>query len=278
MRILDDYSLEMTAKNVPDLEAARELIPAGTRINVTYLGNEDLPMRLTASKAVKDFGFRPVPHISARRLESQEQLEEFLGALRDNGTVESVFAVGGDPETPMGPYDNSAELIESGVLPSFGVQDVSIAGHPEGHPDVSNEILWEALDAKYKTLKEQKLPGTILTQFSFDVDAVLTWIEAVRARGIDLPIRVGLPGPAGIKRLLGFARRFGVASSAGIAKKYGFSITNLLGTAGPDNLIKDLESRYDPAIHGVVKVHFYTFNGMTATSEWIRDFQAQQHS
>jgi methylenetetrahydrofolate reductase (NADPH) len=82
-----------------------------------------------------------------------------------------------------------------------------------------------------------------------------------------------VPGPAGIKRLLSFAARFGVASSAGIAKKYGLSLTNLMGTAGPDKFIKRLAKKLDPAKHGVVKLHFYTFGGLTATSEWIRDFK-----
>ncbi len=56
----------------------------------------------------------------------------------------------------------------------------------------------------------------------------------------DTQIRVGTPGPAGIKRLLGFARRFGIGANAMIVKKYGFSLTNLMGTAGPDRFVNDL--------------------------------------
>ena len=81
---------------------------------------------------------------------------------------------------------------------------------------------------------------SILTQFAFDTDPVLAWINAVRDRGIDTQIRVGTPGPAGIKRLLGFARRFGIGANAMIVKKYGFSLTNLMGTAGPDKFVTDL--------------------------------------
>ena len=55
-------------------------------------------------------------------------------------------------------------------------------------------------------------------------------------------IRVGTPGPAGIKRLLGFARRFGIGANAMIVKKYGFSLTNLMGTAGPDKFVTDLSA------------------------------------
>jgi len=276
--VMSDYSLEMTGKDVDKLDEARALIPAGTRINVTFLGNEDLEMRVSASRAVKDWGFTPVPHISARRLKSQEMLEEFLGRLQADGTSENVFVVGGDPTTPEGPYADSHEVILSGVLPDYGVKHVSVSGYPEGHPDIPHDALWKAIRDKDQTLKTAGLPGTVITQFGFDVDPVITWIEEVRGHGIELPIRIGVPGPAGIKRLLSYAKRFGVASSAGIAKKYGMSITNLMGTAGPDKFIRELEERYEPARHGEVKLHFYTFGGLKATQEWINQFEAKSLS
>ena len=272
-QLLEDFSLEMTGKDVPGLLDAAPLIPQGTRINVTFLGNEDLQMRLVASKAVLDGGFIPIPHISARRLTSQEQLEEFLGALQAQGTSTHVFSVGGDPSTPEGPYEDSHEVIKSGLLQQYGAVDVSIAGYPEGHPDISDDKLWAAITGKHATLTEQGTTGTILTQFGFDEEPVIDWIEKVRGAGIPYEIRVGVPGPAGIKRLLAFAARFGVASSAGIAKKYGLSLTNLMGTAGPDKFIKRLAKKLDTDKHGIVKLHFYTFGGLVATSEWIRDFK-----
>lgn len=273
--LLTDFSLEMTGKDVDDLRAAASVIPAGTRINVTFLGNEDPPMRLTAAKAVLEGGFTPVPHISARRLHDQAELEECLGALRDAGASGSVFAVGGDPATPEGPYADSESVIRTGLLPQYGVRHVSIAGYPEGHPDIPDDVLWAALRGKAAALKEQGLEGTIITQFAFDEEPVLAWIGRVRAEGIDLPIRIGVPGPAGVKRLIGFARRFGIGANAMIVKKYGFSLTSLIGTAGPDKLIGALAAGHDPARHGRVHLHFYTFGGLTATSQWIRDFRAQ---
>jgi methylenetetrahydrofolate reductase (NADPH) len=273
MKLVEQFSLEMTAKDLPNLAEARHEIPAGTRINVTYLGNEDLEMRRAAARAVKDWGFIPVPHISARRLQSGEQFAEFVGALKEDGTAESVFVIGGDPTTPEGPYEESLDLIRSGLLSQYGVKEVGIAGYPEGHPDISTEALWTALDAKTQAIRDHKLGGLIVTQFGFDVDPVISWLEQVRDRGIDLPIRIGVPGPAGIKRLLGYARRFGVNSSAGIAKKYGFSMTNLLGTAGPTRYIEELGSRLDPARHGSVRLHFYTFGGLTVTSDWVQKYQ-----
>jgi len=274
--LLDDFSLEMTGKDVPGLIDASSFIPKGTRVNVTFLGNEDLGMRLRAAKEAFDRGFIPVPHISARRLETEQQLTEFLGALNAQGTSEHLFSVGGDPEAPAGPFGSSLELIESGLLPEYGAKDISIAGYPEGHPGIREDLLWDALRNKHRSLTAQGLTGTILTQFGFDVDPVVEWIERVRAMDIDYEIRVGVPGPAGIKRLLSFAARFGVASSAGIAKKYGLSLTNLMSTAGPDRFISTLAQRLESEAHGVVKVHFYTFGGLAATAKWIREFEGER--
>ena len=291
LALVDGYSLEMTGKDVPDLLEAKDSIPAGTKINVTFLGNEDLEMRVVAAKTVRDLGFIPVPHISARRLASRAQLEEFLNRLQDVGATEHVFVVGGDPATPEGPYEDSYDVIRTGLLLDYGVKAVSIAGYPEGHPDISDDVLWRALDEKSLSLSQQGLDATILTQFAFDTDPVLAWIDAVRARGITSTIRVGTPGPAGIKRLLGFARRFGIGANAMIVKKYGFSLTNLMGTAGPDKFVTDLsallaaagpatsvdESSTAPtAVPGAVKLHFYTFGGLQATSEWARAYVAAQ--
>ena len=273
LELVSNYSLEMTGKDVPGLTEAKDSIPAGTKINVTFLGNEDLDMRVTASKAVRDMGFIPVPHISARRLKSQDQLEEFLGRLQEVGATDSVFAVGGDPAEPEGPYPDSLSVIRTGLLQKYGVKEVSIAGYPEGHPDIPTDVLWRHLEDKSAALKEQGLDATILTQFAFDTDPVIEWVQGVRSRGIESTIRIGTPGPAGIKRLINFARRFGVGANAMIVKKYGFSLTNLMGTAGPDKFVTDLSALLaeDPA-SGEVKLHFYTFGGLKATADWAHQY------
>jgi methylenetetrahydrofolate reductase (NADPH) len=271
--LFKDFSLEMTGKDAGKLEEARDTIPPGTRINVTFLENEDGRMRLDAVQAVKRFGYVPVPHISARRLRSQQLLEEYLSALAEQDACENVLVIAGDPTEPLGPYEDALAVIKSGLLQQYGARHIGVGGYPEGHPAIPESALWSALEGKVAALSQLGLPGVIITQFGFDVDPVLKWLAAVRERGIDLPVRVGVPGPAGVRRLLTYAHRFGVGTSAGIAKKYGFSITNLMGTAGPEKFIRALADGLDPERHGEVKLHFYTFGGLKATSEWIDGFR-----
>jgi methylenetetrahydrofolate reductase (NADPH) len=45
----------------------------------------------------------------------------------------------------------------------------------------------------------------------------------------------------------------------------GLSLANLMGTAGPDKFLRGLAANHDPAVHGDVKVHFYTFGGRAPT-------------
>ncbi len=271
--LLEGFSLEMTGKDIDDLRRAAPILPTGTRINVTFLGNEDLEMRVAAAAAVRDAGLVPVPHISARRLRDERQVTEFLARLQQVDASEHVFVVGGDPAQPEGPYPDALSVIRSGILADHGVRSVSIAGYPEGHPDIADDVLWRHLEDKTAALADHGLDVTIITQFAFDIDPVTTWIDGVRTRGIDVPIRVGTPGPAGIKRLLGFARRFGVGANAMIVKKYGFSLTNLMGTAGPDTFVADLaEALAHRATAGDVALHLYTFGGIEATARWAADF------
>ena len=268
------FSLEMTGKDGPALAEAADTIPPGTHVNVTYLGNEDLPMRVSAAAAVRACGFDPVPHISARRVLSAGELDGFLQELQAQAGPSRVFAVGGDPADPLGPYPDALSLITSGRLEAHGITQVAFGGYPEGHPEIDDATLWKALEDKAAAARDAGLAGSIITQFGFDTAPVLTWLAELRERGVDLPVRIGVPGPAGIKRLLAYARRFGVASSAGIAHKYGFSLTNLLGTTGPDRFVTDLAEALVPEVHGEVGLHLYTFGGLQATARWAVEFGA----
>lgn len=271
--LVDDFSLEITAKDVPALLAAAPLLPSRTRINLTFLGNEDTGLRVRAASEIRALGFTPVPHIAARRLASRRELDSFLKDLSSVGAADNLVIIGGDPTHAVGPFTDSLAVITSGALAEHGVAHVDIAGYPEGHPKISDDILWRALQDKISALQRQSVSYAVATQFAFDSAAVIAWVERLRGRGIAGPVRVGVPGPAGVQRLLRYALRFGVGSSASIVQKYGFSLTNLLGTVGPTQFVADLEANTDPKTRAGLSLHFYTFGGVKATAAWVKSYR-----
>lgn len=269
--ITDGFSLEMTAKDEASLRDAAPLIPAETPIAVTYLPGEEVDARVAATIAVRELGFEPMPHFSARRITSEDDFEAYLKAVVEKAGVRRCFIVAGDPPEAQGPYFDTMALIATGAFERAGIQAIGIGGHPEGHPNMSEAECWAVLETKVREIESRGMAPLVVTQFGFDPDAFLVWLKELRARGIMCPVRIGIPGPAGIKRLLAFAARCGVGASASVMKKYGVSITNLLGTAGPDKLV-DAFAKGLGEEHGRVRLHFYPFGGLRKTVEWIADF------
>lgn len=276
LALLDRWSIEITAKDAEELVRAAPLIPAGTKIPVTFLPNETFEARVAAAATVRRLGFIPIPHLSARRIHSREELEGFLSALQREAAIDHAFVVAGDPPQPMGPFADALALIQSDLLGRHGVTRVGISGYPEGHPEIGSDKLWDAGRDKRLALTERGHDFAIVTQFAFDAEPVLEWIARQRTEGIQALIRVGVPGPASVKTLLRFAARCGVGASAKVMSRYGLSMTRLLGNAGPDQLIEDLAAGLDPAVHGDVRLHFYPFGGIENTAAWIRDYQKRR--
>lgn len=269
--ITEGFSLEMTAKDEMSLRDAAPLIPAETPVAVTFLPGEDVGARVAATVAVRELGFEPMPHFSARRITSEDDFEGYLKAVVEQAGVERCFIVAGDPPEPVGPYFDTSALIATGAFERSGIKAIGIGGHPEGHPNMSVAECWAVLESKVAEIERRGMAPLIVTQFGFDPDAFLAWLKELRVRGIDAPVRIGVPGPAGIKRLLSFAARCGVGASTSVLKKFGISVTNLLGSAGPDKLVDAFAKGLGPE-HGRVRLHFYPFGGLTKTLEWLHAY------
>jgi len=270
--LLAGYSLDMTGE-LGELEQASAAIPPGTRIHVGFTDGQDLARRVSTAQAVERAGFVPVPVIAARRLRSKAMLREYLDRLQAAGVSGSVLVVAGDPAQPQGPYPDTASVIGSGVLEEHGVLQVSVAGHPGGHPAVDDSVMWPALTHKAAALEQRGLGGSVVMQFGFNPGLVLAWVAGMRERNIRLPVRVGVPGPASVRLLVSYASRCGVSVSAPVARDYGFSLTGPAATAAPDRFIRALASGYDARVHGELKLHFNPFGGFAATAEWISRFR-----
>jgi methylenetetrahydrofolate reductase (NADPH) len=270
----DGYSLEMTAKDIDALRAAAPRIAPETPVAITFLPGETMDARIAAAVEVRSLGFEPMPHLSARRITSRDELAAMVERSTAEAGVKRVFLVAGDPPVPVGPFADTMSLLRTGLFERNGIKAVGIAGHPDGHPAMDTEALWAALAEKRQEIADRGMASLIVTQFGFDADPFLAWLRELRDRGIDSPVRLGVPGPAGIKTLLRYAAHCGVGASASVMAKYGVSLTRLLGAAGPDKLVDAFARGIGPE-HGAVRLHFYPFGGLSRTVEWIGDYSAR---
>jgi methylenetetrahydrofolate reductase (NADPH) len=270
--------LEVCAKDTQALELASAYMAPGADISITFLPGEDYARRVEMARQIRNSGLNPIPHISARRIGTALELDTFLERLSKEAAVDSAFVIAGDLKEPRGVFADALTLIVNAQLARYGIRRVGIAGYPDGHPDISDATLWEALKLKGRWLEKEGYSYEIVTQFSFDSDAILAWLERLRQAHITAPVKIGVPGPASAKSLLKYAARCGVGASSRVMAKYGLSLTKLLSQTGPDALLCDLQTRLHPSLHGDVRLHFYPFGGILQTAEWARQFQALQQA
>jgi methylenetetrahydrofolate reductase (NADPH) len=273
--VTEGYSLEMTAKDRDALTIAAPQIAPDTPIAITFLPGETMDARIAAACHVRALGFEPMPHLSARRITSHDELAEMVARLTAEAGARRMFIVAGDPPVPAGPFADTLSVVRTGLMEAHGIKAIGIAGHPDGHPAMDIDGLWRTLDEKCAEITQRGMAPLIVTQFGFDAAPFLAWLKTLRARGIDVPVRIGVPGPAGIKTLLRFAAHCGVGASAAVMTKYGVSITKLLGTAGPDTLVDALAAGL-ATDHGPIRLHFYPFGGLERTVAWINDYSAKR--
>jgi methylenetetrahydrofolate reductase (NADPH) len=265
--LLRDFSLEITGRDVDRLSAAGDQLPAGTRVSITFLPGDDVGRLADVASRVRSLGLAPVPHISARRIQSGDELRRFLRALQTSAAIDKAFVVAGDASRALGPYDDALAIIRTGLFAEYGVRTVGVAGYPEGHPQIGVASLSRALLDKRTALSSQGLATEVITQFAFDAAPVAAWVRRLRSEGFAEQIRIGVAGPTSVQALIRFAARCGVGASTRILSKYGVSITRLLATATPDRFLQDLLNGLG-ADASTVRVHFYPFGGVDKVAAW----------
>ena len=268
-KLFENFSFEATTKDVANLGALSHKISPQKIITVPYLPTETNEARIAATTALVSGGFQPMPHFSARRISSAAEFHALLDGVAKAG-AKRCLVIAGDPARAVGPYSESLTLIETNAFEQAGIETLGIAGHPEGHPAMSRDESFLVLARKSAAIEKRNMKVEIVTQFAFDADAVLRWLKDLRQRGISQPVRLGVAGPASLRTLLRFAALCGVASSASVIAKYGLSLTNLLGSSGPEKLVARLLTELRPE-HGQVRLHFYPFGGTAKTLDWIAE-------
>lgn len=263
-------SIEMSAHRPQDASEIAALLPVGTRVYVNHLPRHTLADSLTALKAVRAVGLEPVPHMAARRIASRAEAQSFLKrAVKDAG-VREVLLIGGDELQPLGPYTDSVAILREGLLSECGVQELGIAGYPEGHPRISSAMLAAAMHEKLRIAAEQGLGAYVLTQFSFAPGRIVEYCAEL-ARGFPgLSVYIGLAGPTNPLALLRYAQRCGVSASLRALRDQGVGAVKLVMHTDPrEQLIAFAHYCLGQSPCNVVGVHVYSFGGIAATANWM---------
>jgi len=277
--MLRGFSIELNPGDAKVMDAAPGRLEPGTEVFLTWIPGTN-PMETIAPAAkLRKAGLFPTPHIGARHVESAAQLEQFVSRLAGEAGVDRVLIIGGDRDQPAGPYDSTLAVMQSGILQKAGITRIAIGAFPEGNPAIPDALLIPALPAKVNFAKSSGLQTTIVTQFCFDAEPIIAWLHKIRGQGIDLPIRVGLAGPASIISLTRYALKCGVGNSIKVlTEKPAFA--KLLVDKGPEPIIRDVAAGIGPGdgSHlplGIAGLHFFVFGGFNKTVDWIQAQRAQ---
>jgi methylenetetrahydrofolate reductase (NADPH) len=230
-------------------------------ISVTYGAGGSTRERThaTLARVLKETCLTPAAHLTC----VDATREEVDAVIRDYWAigVRHIVALRGDPPggvgrpyTPTpGGYINAADLTAG--IKAIAPFEVSVAAYPEKHPDSATvdadiDMLWAKIDAG---------ATCAITQFFFDNEVYLRYLDRVRARGITIPIVPGIIPIHNFKQVSGFATRSGTSVPDWLGRRF----------EGLDN---DQDTRHLVAAavaaeqvlglvdHGITEFHFYTLN------------------
>jgi methylenetetrahydrofolate reductase (NADPH) len=267
--LVRNYSIETTVPQAARVEKFSDMVPPSTRLYIAHIPGTD-PLQTAALAArLRREGMEPVPHVVGRRIANLAALEEVLARLTGEAGVTQILVVAGDNAQPEGELTSGLQIIESGLLEKYKIRTFGVAGHPEGHRDVADPVLRDALRRKNAYADKTGATVYVVTQFAFSAEPVLAWEKSHGADIGKLPVTVGLPGLATAKTLLKYAMDCGVgASLTAFSKRYA-SLTKLLTVSAPDDAIvifaKHKEANPQSPINAF---HFFPFGGFKKTADW----------
>jgi methylenetetrahydrofolate reductase (NADPH) len=271
-----ESSIEVSHLESADIHASRDFLRAGQRIYVSHLPRQTWAQTLDVCARVVAAGFEPVPHVPVRLLKHEQELDAILSAIRDVGATK-LLLISGDYDKPVGPYQQVLEVMRSGKLQKYGFSRISVAGHPEGHPNVPQDEIRRAQLEKLSEGAASGLQVTLVTQFFFEAAPFLDWARDLRRAGAETPIVAGLPGPARIARLLRLATHCGIGPSIRALSTRSKAMLNLLSDQSPDKLLDELATgwQHEPGLFD--GIHVYSFGGFLRTAAWLRQRSEFEH-
>ena len=273
---LDGFSVEVTPKAASKIENFEDYIPSGTLVYIAHIEGTPIEEMVATAKKINDQGFCAMPHFPARIIKDKNVLEDWISRYKNEANVSNALLIAGGANKPYGEYDSSIQLIESELFDKANFSNLHIAGHPEGSldidPDGSTKNVDHALSWKNEYSKRTDAKMAITTQFSFDADAVISWANSIKASGVDIPIHIGIAGPAKLQTLLRYSLECGVGASIKIIQKRAKDLTKLLLPYKPTTIISQLAEYKDKnPDFNIEKVHFFPLGGVKQVSDFVKE-------
>jgi len=236
---------------------------------VPFLPGSDFADTIATARRLRQEGFRPAPHFAARSIPSRQAFADYLSRLQGEVGIDEVVVLAGAVPQPLGPYDSSMALLETGLFDAHGIRRIGVAGHPEGSPDISDEDIAAALAWKNAFAERTGADLFVVTQFCFEAAPVIAWDRAIRAAGNRLPVHIGIPGLATLRTLINHARNCGIGPSMTFLLKQARNVAKLMSLSAPDRLVLDLAvyRASDPQC-GISGAHLYPLGGLKKTAAW----------
>lgn len=270
---LQGYSIEVMPRTAEKVDDFRALLPRGTRVYVAHIEGTPIEEMVATAKRIGAEGYDVMPHFPARIIKDKSVLTDWVGRYKDVGVRQGLLLAGG-VATPYGDYHSSMQLLESGAFDGF--DRLHVAGHPEGNkdidPDGSDRAVMEA--ARWKSAFSERTDAKIAmaTQFCFEADPVIAWVDRLAAEGVKLPVHIGVAGPAKLQTLIKFAISCGVGASLRVLQKRAMDVTKLLLPYEPTEFVAALAAHKakNPAF-GIEQVHFFPLGGIKTNATWVTE-------
>jgi methylenetetrahydrofolate reductase (NADPH) len=240
-----------------------EALPAGAVTTVTASPSHGIEATVELCEGLTARGHSATPHIAAHMFRDRSHLGEVLQRCRDAG-IREAFAIGGDAKD-RGELHDATALLRAMQELGHPFERIGVAAYPEGHPSIPPERLLSSLKEK------QTFASYMTTQMTFDADAISSWIRSVRTAGVTLPVHIGLPGVANMRKLVGIAGRIGVGGSIRYLRKNRQVLAALFRRSfTPDRLLEGLGPTLGDPDANVEALHLFTFNRVAETVAWQR--------
>ena len=272
---LGDFSIEVMPRTASKIESFTEILPQSTRIYIAHIEGVPIEEMVETAKRLASEGFNVMPHFPARIIKDKSMLDDWINRYQTEAGIEQALLLAGGVSKPHGDYENSMQLVETELFEKYNFKHLHFAGHPEGNKDIdsdgSNKNVDAALSWKQKFKERTDIALALTTQFCFEAEPVIEWANSLTSKGIDIPIHIGVAGPAKLQTLIKFSIACGVGPSLRVLQKRAKDVKKLLLPFEPNEFLETLaeHKKANPGFN-ITNVHFFPLGGINTNASWIK--------